>query len=121
VQFLANATRLTQSLITGESVKAQLDSMEAKGVIEKVSVSESIEWLHPMVVIPKKNSPEPQITIYLQGLNAYVKHQAYPTIVPRHTVARIPPGNKFFTTLDAQHGYSQHSSPSRDATGTSKM
>ena len=90
-----------------ESVFKQLAEMEAKGVIEKVPTGESYQWCHPMVVVPKKNSTEPRITVDLTGLNRFVKRPAYPTRSPREVVAAIPPGMKFFTTLDSRHGYWQ--------------
>ena len=61
------------------AVKAQLASMVTKGVIEKVPVGESFTWCHPMVVVLKKSSTEPRITVDLTGLNKYVQRPAYPT------------------------------------------
>ena len=53
--------------------------MVTKGVIEKVLVGESFTWCHPKVVVPKKSSAEPRITVDLTGLNKYVQRLAYPT------------------------------------------
>ena len=89
------------------AVEAQLASMVTKGVIEKVPVGESFTWCHPMVVVPKKSSAEPRITVDLTGLNKYVQRPAYPTRVPSEVVASIPPGMRYFTTLDSRHGYWQ--------------
>ena len=90
-----------------DAVEGQLSSMEAKGVIEKVPVGEPFTWCHPMVVVPKKASAEPRITVDLTGLNKYVERPAYPTCVPSEVVAIIPPGMRYFTTLDSRHGYWQ--------------
>ncbi|CAL8106515.1 unnamed protein product [Orchesella dallaii] len=90
-----------------DKVKEGLDSMISKDIIEPVPVGEAIDWCHPMVVVPKKASSEPRITVDLTGLNKFVRRPAYPTKVPREVVARIPPGMKYFTTLDARHGYWQ--------------
>ncbi|UYV63017.1 K02A2.6-like [Cordylochernes scorpioides] len=90
-----------------DPVKTQLDTMLAKGIIEQVPVGEAIDWCHPMVVVPKKGSSEPRVTVDLTGLNKYVRRPAYPVRVPREVVARIPPGMQFFSTLDALHGYWQ--------------
>ncbi|UYV81614.1 hypothetical protein LAZ67_20001709 [Cordylochernes scorpioides] len=90
-----------------DPVKTQLDTMLAKGIIEQVPVGEAIDWCHPMVVVPKKGSSEPRVTVDLTGLNKYVRRPAYPVRVPREVVARIPPGMQFFSTLDARHGYWQ--------------
>ena len=88
------------------AVEAQLASMVTKGVIEKVAVGESFTWCHPMVVVPKKSS-EPRITVNLTSLNKYVQLPTYPTRVPSEVVASIPPGMRYFTTLDSRHGYWQ--------------
>ena len=90
-----------------EKVKAQLDSLEREGVIERVPVGEPITWCHPMVVVPKKGKDEPRITVDLTGLNKYVKRPVYPARVPRELVARIPKGMRYFTSLDSRHGYYQ--------------
>ena len=61
-----------------DAVEAQLSSIVSKGVIEKVPVGESLTWCHryPMVVVvPKKLSAEPRITVDLTGLNKYVEHR----------------------------------------------
>ena len=58
-----------------------------------------------MVIVPKKDSSEPRITVDLTGLNKYVRRPAYPTRVPREVVASIPRGMKYFTTMDSRHGY----------------
>ena len=81
--------------------------MLEKDIIKKVPLGESYTWCHPMVIVPKKNSDEPQITIDLTGLNKYVIPPAYPTGVPREVVAAIPRGMKYFTVLDSRHGYWQ--------------
>ena len=60
-----------------------------------------------MVVIPKKVSSAPRITVDLTGWNKFVKRPAYPTRVPREVVAGIPRGMKYFTTLDSRYGYWQ--------------
>ena len=83
-----------------EAVQDQLDNMVQKDVIEKVPVGESYQWCHPMVIVQKKDSSEPQITVDFTELNKYVKRTAYLTRDPREVVAGIPRGMKHFTTLD---------------------
>ena len=63
-----------------DAVEAQLSSMVSKGVIEKVPVGQ-LTLCHPMVVVPKKSSAEPLITVDLTGLNKCVERPAYPTPV----------------------------------------
>ena len=81
--------------------------MTSQGIIEKVPIGESLTWCHPMVIVPKKASDEPRVTVDLTGLNKYVKRPAYPSRTPREAVAAITPGSKYFTTLDSRHGYWQ--------------
>ena len=50
-----------------ETVETQLTTMVAKGAIEKVPVGESYDWGHTMVVVPKRDSSEPRITVDLTG------------------------------------------------------
>ena len=90
-----------------ESVQQQLEHKASQSIIEKVPVGESFTWCHPMVVVPKKNSDEPRVTVDLTGLNKYVKRPVYPARTPREAVAAITLGSKYFTTLDSRHGYWQ--------------
>ena len=89
------------------SVKQQLDDMAKQGIIERVPVGESTPWLHPMVVIPKKNTNEPRICVDLRGLNKYVKRPVHLSKTPRDAVMRIPEGMHFFTTMDSRKGFWQ--------------
>ena len=89
-----------------EIVQDQLDNIVQKDVIEKVPVGEtqSYQWCHPMVVVPKKDSSQPPMTVDLRGLNKFVKSPACPTRVPREVIALIPRRMKNFTTHDSRHG-----------------
>jgi len=75
--------------------------------LRKFQVGENPEWIHPMVVVPKKNSNEPRVTGDFTSLNPYVKRPGYPTKIPSEEIKQVPSGMKFFTTLDARHGYWQ--------------
>ena len=92
-----------------EAVEQQLNSMVEDDIIEKVPVGEAFTWCHPVVIVPKKGTHEPRITVDLTGVNKYVMRLAYPTRMPREVVASIPPNMKFFTTLDSWHGFWQSS------------
>ena len=61
-----------------------------------------------MVCVAKKSKiNDPRITVDFKPVNHYVKQLGYPTKVPAEDVMDIPPGIKFFTVLDARHGYWQ--------------
>ena len=62
-----------------QAVQGQLEDMVDKGNVENVRVGEAMTWCHPMVIVPKKNSSEPTITVDLTGLKKYVRRPAYPT------------------------------------------
>ncbi|ODN00004.1 Transposon Tf2-6 polyprotein [Orchesella cincta] len=65
--------------------------------------------LKPMIGAPMKIDLVPDAKP-CRRYKAYTIHStgtSYPVKVPREAVARIPPGNKYFTTLDARHGYWQ--------------
>lgn len=83
------------------AVLKQLTSMQ-NGVIEKVRVGESYRCCRPTVVVPKKDSNKPYITVDLSSLN--INHPAYPTKLRCEIIASVPPGIRYFATLDARHG-----------------
>ncbi len=58
-----------------------------------------------MVVVCKKNSDEPRITVDFTQLNQYVKWPCHPTQVLHETVTQMPPVMRVFTILDMRHGY----------------
>ena len=64
------------------------------------------DWCHPIVIVAKKGTDEKRLTVDFKKLNDQVRRPAHPTRTPRDVVANI--GNaKFFTKLDARHGYWQ--------------
>ena len=72
-------------------VEAQLSSMMSIGVIEKVPLGESLTLCHPMVVVPKKLSAMPRITVDLTKRNKYVSRLVYPLRVPSKIVVIVLP------------------------------
>ena len=84
-------------------VKKGLDRDVALGVLEKVPVNTPVEWLHRMVIAPKKDG-SPRRTVDLQALNQASVRQTHHTASPYHTAASIPSG-VMKTCLDAWNGY----------------
>jgi len=84
-------------------VKKGLDRDVALGVLEKVPVNTPVEWLHRMVITPKKNG-SPRRTVDLQALNRASIRQTHHTASPFHIASSIPMGVKK-TCLDAWNGY----------------
>ena len=89
-----------------DQVKTQLDDMVANGIIEPVSSPS--EWCHPVVIVPKKGTNEKRLTVDFKKLNDRVLRPAHPmrTWIQHQVVAGVGSA-KFFTKLDARHGYWQ--------------
>ena len=98
-----------------EDIKAQLDELQARGVIEPVDYP--TEWCHPMVVVAKRPSGV-RLCVDLTRLNRFVKRPTYPVRQPHDAVTDIPAGSRWLTTLDAAMGYFQVplAEPSQDLT-----
>ena len=88
-----------------DSVKAQLDSMVAQGVITPANDDPS-PWCHPMVVVAKANGGV-RITTDLSRLNSQVSRPAHPSPTPFAAIRRVSPQAKHFTTIDALCGFWQ--------------
>ena len=86
-------------------VQNQLNEMLQHGIIRGLK-EESSKWCHPMVIVPK-NKGGVRICVDLTGLNRYVKRLVYPTQTPKEAISKINSSARFFTTMDAKHGYWQ--------------
>ena len=84
-------------------VKAELDRMEAMGVISKVEIP--TPWCAGMVVVPKKDG-KVRICVDLKPLNASVKRETHPLPKVDDTLAQLS-GAKIFSKLDANSGFWQ--------------
>lgn len=85
-------------------VKKQLDEMESKGIISKVTVP--TDWCSGMVQVPKEDPTQIRICADLTKLNRAVKRDTHPSSSVDNTLAKIS-GAKFMTKLDANSGYYQ--------------
>ena len=87
-----------------EQVRAQLDDMVQQQIIEPVA--EPSDWCHPIVIVEKRASTEKRLTVDFKRLNDQVKRPTHPMVSPREAVCRIEKA-RYFTKLDARHGYWQ--------------
>ena len=87
-----------------DQIKSQLDDMVSEGIIE--TVEEPSDWCHPIVLVDKKGTSEKRLTVDLRTLNNQVSRPTHPMETPRSALSNVG-GAKFFTTLDARHGYWQ--------------
>ena len=89
-----------------DKLKAELDHLQAQGIIAPVTVP--TDWCAPIVVAPKKNSDKIRLCVDLSRLNRYVKRERYQSPTPAQAVADIASENaRIFTKLDALKGYHQ--------------
>jgi hypothetical protein len=89
-----------------EKLNIELELQLSLGLIEQVPTGKKSNWLHPIVVAPKKDDSI-QLCIDLRMLNKYVKRPEKPKRSPWEVVQTIPTGCKHFTTFNAFKGYHQ--------------
>ncbi len=103
VQPVVHAPRPVPAPLRGK-VKEELDNLEQKGIIKKVS--NPTDWVSSMVVVRKKNSDRVRICIDPTDLNNAVKREHFPMNNFDDVVTRLT-GSKVYSTLDANMGYFQ--------------
>jgi len=87
------------------SLKRELDLQVEQGIIE--AIEGPTEWLHPIVVVPKKGTNDIRLCVDLRRLNQYAKRPVNPQPTPWEVVRRLPRGVKHFAVFDALKGYHQ--------------
>ena len=90
-----------------QQVKEGLEADCRMGVLEKVPPNTPVEWLHRMVLTPKKDGSHRR-TVDLSPLNKACKRHTHHTRSPYHLATSIPKNVKK-TTMDAWNGF--HSVP----------
>lgn len=86
-----------------ETVKAELAQMEHNGII--TAVTEPTDWVHPIVIITKKDGTV-RICLDPRNLNAAVKRHHYRIPVPEELFAQLS-GCTVFSVLDAKSAFWQ--------------
>jgi hypothetical protein len=64
-------------------------------------------WLHPIVVVPKKETNTIRMVTDPSKLNQCIEKPVSTQMPPWEVVQKIPHGNKFYTVLDAKKAYYQ--------------
>jgi hypothetical protein len=87
-----------------EKLKAELELQLSMGLIEIILADEKSEWLHPIVVAPKKDG---SIGLYidLRMLNKFIKRPKNLYHSQWEDVQTIPTGCRYFVIFDAFKGY----------------
>ena len=84
-----------------DKLKADLNCMENKGIITKVT--EPIEWINALVCVKKPNG-NLRVFIEPKALNDCIQRPYYPMPTIDDITAKLT-GAKFFSVLDATKGY----------------
>ncbi len=87
------------------ALRKEIDSLIAQGIIEQVEGA--TQWLHPIVVVPKKDSSDIRMCVDFTRLNRFVKRPTNPQLTPWEIVRNIPRGTKHFAVFDVLKGYHQ--------------
>ena len=85
-------------------LKEEITALEKQRIIRKVT--EPTAWVHPIVVVPKKDKGI-RLCVDLGALNKCIVRPRFESQTPFQAVRTIPPGMKFFTVVDALKGYHQ--------------
>ena len=72
-----------------------------------VPVSETTDWCSPAFFVPKGDGVRFRLVTDYTRLNDFVKRPVHPFPSTRDIIQSIPHGCKWFTKLDAVHGYFQ--------------
>ena len=89
-----------------KKLEAELKLQLSMGLIEKVVLGEKCDWLHPIVVAPKKDGAI-RLCVDLRMLNKSVRRPENPQRSPWEVVRTIPAGCRHFAVFDAFKGYHQ--------------
>ena len=87
------------------ALKKEIESLLAQDIIEEVSGA--TPWLHPIVVVPKKNTTDIRMCVDLTKLNRFVRRPTNPQLTPWEVIRNIPKGTKHYAVFDALKGYHQ--------------
>ena len=87
------------------ALKRELDNLENQGITKPID--QATPWLHPMVIVPKKGSPDLRICVDFTRLNEHVIRPLNPQPTPWEIVRNLPTGCTHFAVFDALKGYYQ--------------
>ena len=93
-----------QPVVLKDRIKEELDKMEAMQVIRKVD--EPTEWVNSIVVVEKPKTHKMRICLDPRALNKTIQREHYQLPTLEDISTRLS-GARFFSKLDASHGYWQ--------------
>ena len=86
-----------------DAIEQELDSLESKGVLEKVSHA---DWAVPIIAVPKSDGTVCLCGDYKVTVNQDLEVDQYPLPVPEDLMSSLT-GGKAFTKLDLSSAYQQ--------------
>ena len=89
--------------VLNETIEKELDRLEAKGILEKVTHS---EWAAPVVPVPKAEGQIRLCGDYKVTINPVLEVDQYPLPKPDNIFATLATG-KYFSKIDLTHAYQQ--------------
>ena len=91
-----------------EPLKREIDAQLEAGILEPaLKMPDGHTWLHPIVIEPKKGTPDIRLCVDLRRLNKYCLRPNNPEATPWEQIRSLPVGRKWFAVFDANKGYHQ--------------
>ena len=90
-----------------DSANREIQNYLRTGVLRRPRPNEKITWLAPGMFIPKPSGDGARLIVCGQKLNEFIIRQPHQFQPPLDLLRSIPPGQKFFMTLDCYRGYFQ--------------
>ena len=90
-----------------DSANKELNNYLRTGVLRRPRPDEKVTWLAPGMFIPKPSCDGARLIVCGQKLNEFIVRQPHQFQPSLDLLRSIPPGQKYFMTLDCYRGYFQ--------------
>lgn len=104
--YVTTCARATPFAIR-DAANKELENYLRTGVLRKPYPNEKIDWLAPGMWIPKPSGDGARLITCGQKLNQFIQRKPHQFQPPLDLLRSIPPGQKFFLSLDCFRGYFQ--------------
>ena len=89
-------------------LKDEIDEQIEASILEPVQETpETIYWLHPIVVVPKKGTSKVRLCVDFRRLNQFCIRPSNPEGTPWEQIRALPSGKRWYAVFDANKGYHQ--------------
>ena len=117
VPYVTKTARSTPYALR-ESANTELQKYLQTGVLRKPYPNEKIDWIAPGMWIPKPSGDGARLIVCGQKLNEYIVRKPHQFQPPLDLLRSVPPGAKYFITLDCFRGYFQAPLAAKDQAKT---